>query len=158
MNEITKNLITSDTLQHHGVMGMKWGVRRHQPYSEGYSPAHKGKFLGRLTKQKTKIDTNKNKSFIDKKKIKRVATVAGVAGITALGIALIASSRSTDIPVKNISPKTINKGREVIDKRLSLTSNMASQKIYKPDGSYTETFFKPDQSDIDEIKDLLEKM
>ena len=36
----------SDLLQHHGILGMHWGIRRFQPYGQGYDPDHEGKEIG----------------------------------------------------------------------------------------------------------------
>lgn len=47
MNSITLNAIyEADTLQHHGILGMHWGVRRFQPYGQGYDPKNEGKEVG----------------------------------------------------------------------------------------------------------------
>ena len=39
----------SDELSHDGTIGMHWGYRYHQPYSQGYQAQEKGIFLGQLT-------------------------------------------------------------------------------------------------------------
>ncbi len=46
-------------LKHYGVLGMKWGIRRYQPYPKGQG--HKGTFLGKKKKQYAKASENKKK-------------------------------------------------------------------------------------------------
>lgn len=35
-----------DTLAHHGILGQRWGIRRFQPYGQGYDADHEGREVG----------------------------------------------------------------------------------------------------------------
>lgn len=53
-----------DSLEHHGVKGQRWGIRRYQPYPDG---GKKGKFIGKKKKEKPMSEDAKNAKELRKK-------------------------------------------------------------------------------------------
>lgn len=56
-----KQRIESNELNHHGILGMHWGIRRFQPYGKGYNGD--GKFIGKVKKKMTAIGDKKYRDY-----------------------------------------------------------------------------------------------
>ena len=50
-----------DYVEHHGIKGMRWGIRRFQPYGKGYSGD--GKFIGAIKKKYRDIRDRKYREY-----------------------------------------------------------------------------------------------
>lgn len=84
--KLEHNTQGEDFLQHHGILGMKWGVRRYQPYEKGANKP-KGDFVGKTKKAivesragqevrsaKTHMKTMRTRANMDSMSTKDLAT------------------------------------------------------------------------------------
>lgn len=78
MSEWTFNNSMGDSLEHHGILGMHWGIRRFQPYPKGEK---KGKEVGEAAK-------DERKKKIKKKIITTAAVSAAIAAVAVTSIKL----------------------------------------------------------------------
>lgn len=116
IDELMLDSDVEETIKHHGVKGMKWGVRRYQPYPKGQRNA--GKF----------IDASKNKGGSSQNGNK-VSGVKGALRSKGREISMIAAQRE----IKNLTSKdaqTVLSRAQLENrfKRLSSTANVGTDK------------------------------
>lgn len=179
MNPAEMN-ISLNELSHHGILGMKWGVRRYQPYPAGYSGD--GKYIGpkpgrnvtdkdtaRINKLNKRIGSTVNEAVAsgDTKTVKKLKGVVSNNDYNEIKAAAVASGIKRAIDTGDI--KSLKKYKKDVPKStyetamnktrfVSAVNSLSSKKMNKYATKLSNDEIKEIISKITTLSDMNRKM
>ena len=119
-------------LKHYGIMGMKWGVRRFQPYPKG--EGHKGKFkpktgikaATRRTKAKASKQLRINRAEIKGKKAKKARLRMDTEKLTNDQLRALNERIQLEQTYHNLQKGSVSEGQKFVKNLLTTSFSIAA--------------------------------